>query len=261
MCGRYASFRQAQDLADIFDVAVVAEDAAELPPSWNVAPTDGARVVLERTVQPEPEEHAAPGTRAAEAPAPGASAEAVRREMHLARWGLVPHWAQDLSAGAKMINARMESVGSKSAFATPLRTKRCLVVADGYYEWQKPAAGAGHAAKKTPFFIRPADGSPLAFAGLYSWWRRPGDPAAPWLLTCTILTTAAVGPMGELHDRVPVILSRSHVDPWLDRSVTNADEALAVARQPGPELTWYEVSTQVNAVRNDGPELVAAVAP
>lgn len=252
MCGRYASFRQAQDLADIFDVSLVAEDAAELPPSWNVAPTDGARVVLERTVEPEAPEKA-------EAPTTGAPAEAVRREMHLARWGLVPHWAKDRSAGAKMINARVESVASKSAFATPLRTKRCLVVADGYYEWQKPAPGSGRV-KKTPFFIRPADGSPLAFAGLYSWWRPQGDAAAPWLLTCTILTTAATGPMTELHDRVPVILAPDHVDQWLDRSVTSADEAVAVAREPGPELSWYEVSTQVNAVRNDGPDLVAAIA-
>ncbi|MPV38276.1 SOS response-associated peptidase [Georgenia subflava] len=247
MCGRYASFRQAQDLADIFDVSVVADEAADVPPSWNVAPTDGVRVVLERSVPaaedaPQPEE-----------------VGAVRRELHVARWGLVPHWAKDLSVGARMINARVESVAKKSAFATPLRTKRCIVPADGYYEWQKPdpAAGGG---TKTPYFIRTEDSSPLAFAGLYAWWRDPARhdeaDAAPWLLTCTILTTAAAGPMTELHDRVPVVLRPDAVDHWLDRSVTNADEALAALSEPAPRLAWHEVSTTVNSVRNNGPQLI-----
>lgn len=262
MCGRYASFRQAQDLADIFDVSEVEEDVADVEPSWNVAPTDGVRVILERLVEAE----AAPGTNGADGAGgdvgsgtDGAGpATQPRREMHVARWGLLPHWAKQRSAGAKMINTRIETVAAK--FTNPLRTKRCLVPADGYFEWQVQSGGA----TKQPYFIQAADGAPLAFAGLYSWWRDPAARASgkdvPWLLTCSILTTASTGAMTELHDRVPVVLGPGSVEAWLDTSLTTPDEALAVASSPAPPLTWHPVATTVNAVRNNGPELVEPLA-
>ncbi len=242
MCGRYASFRQAQDLADIFDVALVDDDAAQLPPSWNVAPTDAARVIVERALDGD-----------------GQGPGHARREMHVARWGLLPSWATDPGAGARMFNARTESVAEKPAFAASLRTKRCVVVADGYYEWRKAQPGGPG---KTPFYIHPADSGPLALAGLYSWWRAPapGGAPRPWLLTCTVLTSAAQGRMTELHDRVPVVLDRAGVGRWLDKAVTGPAEALAVLDAPPPELTWHEVSRAVGAVRNNSPELVVPVA-
>ncbi|GAA1641830.1 SOS response-associated peptidase [Georgenia ruanii] len=268
MCGRYASFRQAQDLADFFDVALVDDDAAELPPSWNVAPTDGARVIVERVLPagatPSGDGGEGAGQRptgqrpAGRRPASQQPPPAVRREMHVARWGLVPEWATDPSAGARMFNARVESVATKPAFAASLRTRRCVVVADGYYEWRKPAPGE---TRKTPFYIHPADSGPLALAGLYSWWRAPAPAGArgPWLLSCTVLTGAAQGRMTELHDRVPVVLDRAAVNRWLDKTVTAPDGALAALTAP-PELTWHEVSPAVGAVRNNSPELVAPVA-
>jgi putative SOS response-associated peptidase YedK len=241
MCGRYASFRQAQDLADIFDVALVDDDAAQLPPSWNVAPTDAARVIVERTLDG------------------GGPAGRARREMHVARWGLVPSWATDPAAGARMFNARVESVAEKPAFAASVRTRRCVVVADGYYEWRRAQPGG---AGKTPFYIHPADDGPLALAGLYSWWRAPvpGGAPGPWLLSCTVLTTAARGRMTELHDRVPMVLDRADVGRWLDKAVTDPGEALAVVDAAAPALIWHEVSRAVGAVRNNSPELVVPVA-
>lgn len=267
MCGRYASFRQAQDLADVFDVSVVAEDVADVEPSWNVAPTDGVRVVLERLDEPTPADDAA--TSAADVPdgavvagvLDGVEPPPTHRELHVARWGLLPPWAKNRSAGAKMINARAETVAAK--FTNPLRTKRCLVPADGYYEWQRPGPATA-SATKTPYFIHAADAGPLALAGVYSWWRDPAARAAgestPWVLTCSILTAAAEGRMTELHDRVPVILPPGAVGRWLDPSVTDPAEALSVLAEPAPPLRWYEVSTAVNSVRNDGPDLVEPVA-
>ncbi|KAE8763711.1 SOS response-associated peptidase [Georgenia thermotolerans] len=261
MCGRYASFRQAQDLADYFDVALVDDDAAELAPSWNVAPTDGAWVIVERVLpaeQPTGREPAGQGAGADLAVALDEPAPRVRREMHVARWGLVPEWATDPASGARMFNARVESVATKPAFAASLRTRRCVVVADGYYEWRKPGPGE---TKKTPFYIHPADSAPLALAGLYSWWRAPAPDGTrgPWLLSCTVLTAAAQGRMTELHDRVPVVLDRAAVGRWLAKSVTTPPGALAALAAP-PALTWHEVSPAVGAVRNNSPELVAPLA-
>jgi putative SOS response-associated peptidase YedK len=247
MCGRYASFRQAQDLSDVFDVTTVAEEVAGRQPSWNVAPTQDVLVVLERLVDAE-------GCTAGRDGAGEATGTA--REMHAARWGLVPSWAKDPSIGNRMINARSETVAEKASFSSSVKTRRCLVPADGYYEWQAPATGSG---RKTPYFITSPDGAPLAFAGLYAWWRPKGEPDADWLLTTTILTAASTGDMTELHDRVPVILGGDDIDHWLDPTVTDPAEALAVLGTDPPELTWHEVSTAVNTPRNNGPELVEPV--
>ena len=230
MCGRYASFREAQDLADAFDVAEVADDAAAVHPSFNVAPTDQVRVIVER----------GEGT--------------PRREMHSARWGLVPGFASDLKIGARLINARVESVAEKNAFAKSLRTRRCIVPADGYYEWRKNPDGS-----KTPHFIHRADAAPLAFAGLYAFWRDPAkdesDPAR-WLLSTTILTQPAREQLTGVHDREPVVLRRKAVASWLDPAVTAPDEALAAIAPQRPRLQFHRVGPRVGNVRVDSPDLI-----
>lgn len=233
MCGRYASFREAQELADAFDVEEIAEEAAAVHPSFNVAPTDRVRVVLERS-----DGH-------------------LRRQMHSARWGLVPAFADDPSIGVRMINARIETVAEKSAFAKSLRTRRCILPADGYYEWRKEPDGS-----KTPHFIHRADAAPLAFAGLYAFWRDPSkddsDPAR-WLLSTTILTQPARSQLAAIHDREPVVLRNDAVARWLDPSVTAAEEALSAIGPERPPLQLHRVGPRVGNVRVDSPDLIEPV--
>lgn len=238
MCGRYAAQRSADELAREFDVAVVAEDAQFWQASWNIAPTDPVRIVLDR------------------------AGDEVTRELHAARWGLLPAWSKGPGAkGAPMFNARIETVQDKPAFAKSLTARRCLVPADGYYEWRKNAPESA-LATKTPFFIADPTGASLAFAGLYSWWRDPEraeDDPARWLLSATIITQPARDGLEAIHDREPVVLDRDRVAAWLDPSVTDPGAALSVLGEPGPELTWHEVSPRVGAVRNNDPGLIDAV--
>jgi putative SOS response-associated peptidase YedK len=183
MCGRYASFRDAQDIADDLALAEIAEDARLLPPSWNVAPTDSVRIVVERPRRID-----------------GRNTGEITRSMRVARWGLVPSWAKDPGVGARMINARSETLLSKSAFARPLAVRRCLLPADGYFEWRKLPAPEGAPARagakgKTPkqaYWIHPAGGEVAALAGLYEFWRDgtlPGDHPRAWWATATVITT------------------------------------------------------------------------
>jgi putative SOS response-associated peptidase YedK len=236
MCGRFASFRQAQDIADTFAIEEVAPDVALLAPSWNIAPMTTVRTVTERAD-----------------PVTGE----VGRALRTARWGLVPPWAKDPSIGNRMINARAETIAEKPAYKKALAARRCLVIADGYYEWQ--AATTDRPARQ-PFFIRPADGSLLAMAGLYEFWRdRASAAEAPWVVTTTIITTAASGALAEIHDRRPVGLASDEWDPWLDPAV-GADEAARLLSGEGPTMIAEPVSTAVNRVGIDGPELIAAIA-
>jgi len=230
MCGRYASFREAQDLADAFAVAPpdVAEDALLLPPSWNLAPTDPVRIVVEREQDDQ-----------------------VRRSLRVARWGLVPGWAKDPSVGSRMINARVETLTTKPAFRKAAASRRCLVPAEGYYEWQEQ-----------PFWIHPADGGPLAFAGLYEFWRdreRADDDPLRWLVTMTIVTGGAPTndpALAAIHDRRPVILDPSRWGLWLDPATSDPDTVLDLLHDPAPSLVATPVSTQVNKVGTDGPQLI-----
>ncbi|MBE1877150.1 SOS response-associated peptidase [Myceligenerans pegani] len=235
MCGRFASFRDAQDLADEFAVAELAEDARLLAPSWNVAPTDPVRIVVERAARATGE---------------------ITRSMRVARWGLVPSWAKDPGVGARMINARSESLLDKPAFAKPLAARRCLVVADGYYEWRRlPDVGRG---VKQAYWIHPAAGRTAAFAGLYEFWRdrtRADDDPARWLVTTTVITRAAAGAMERVHDRTPVVLPPDAWDRWLDPGV-GAQEAGDLLRGPGTPLSTTPVGAAVGSVRNDGPGLI-----
>lgn len=256
MCGRYASFREAQDLADAFAVAPpdIAEDARLLPPSWNLAPTDPVRIVVERAPKEAPDDDPV-------------------RSLRLARWGLVPGWAKDPSVGSRMINARVETLTTKSAFRKAAASRRCLVPAEGYYEWQavpEPADGGGRdrrRPRKQPFWIHPADGGPLAFAGLYEFWRDPArddDDPQRWLVTMTIVTGGAPTDdpaLAEIHDRQPVILDRGRWDAWLDPAVTDADRVLELLRRPREPhgLVATPVSREVSSVANDGPHLIEPV--
>ena len=216
------------DLTAEFDVEEVLDE--DVPPSWNIAPTDPVRIVVQRSA----------------------------RQLRTARWGLVPNWSKDARGGARMINARIETVTEKPAFKAAAARRRCLVPALGYYEWQQRDGG------KVPYFLHDPVGRPLAFAGLYEFWRdrslAEDDPAA-WLLSCTIITQQASDLLGEIHDRNPVIVPAELQPAWLDCA---ADDA-AVARRlldaiPEAHLEPYVVGAAVGNVRNNGPQLIEPAA-
>jgi putative SOS response-associated peptidase YedK len=244
MCGRFASFRSAQDVADGLAIAELTDDAVTLAPSWNVAPTDPVRIVVERP------------SRAGGRGGTGA----ITRSLQVARWGLVPSWAKDPGVGARMINARSETLLGKPAFAKPLAVRRCLVPADGYFEWRKLAlpAGAKPTARppKQAYWIH-RDGEPVLFAGLYEFWRPRGPEPAPWLVTTTVITTAASAQMAHLHDRMPVALTADVWDAWLDPAV-GAEQAAGLLERPVAEFALRPVTALVNSVRNNGPSLLEA---
>ena len=267
MCGRYASFREAQALADAFDVEEISQAAQSLPASYNVAPTEDVRIVVDRLPKTAHTSSAAgssasssSGERSATADSLGATQ--VQRELHVARWGLVPPWAPDLSIGARMFNAREDSLATKRSFAPSLRARRCLVVADGYYEWLKEEVPGQSKPRRTPFYIHRTDAAPLAFAGLYAWWPDPakekGDPQR-WVLSTTIVTTQAHGGLERIHHREPLVVDEAAGRRWLDPRVTDEQEALAALSRPGPPMSWHEVSARVGSVRNNDAGLIEPV--
>jgi putative SOS response-associated peptidase YedK len=231
VCGRYASTTSDKDIAAAFGVGEIIGD--EPPPSWNVAPTQQARVVLERAPRTDPD------------------AEPIRQLRSLT-WGLVPSWAKEAKLG-RLINARSETVTEKPAFKTAASRRRCLVPADGYYEWEKRDG------KKIPHFLH-HDDDLLAFAGLYELRPDrdlPDDHPDKWLWTYTILTTTAHDAAGHIHDRSPVLIPPQMRDQWLDPDLTDPGDIRDLLSQvPEPVLQPYEVSTRVNNPQNNGPELV-----
>lgn len=229
MCGRYASFMAPHDIQLAFNLDALGEETEGLAPSWNVAPTQDIAIIVERLDE---------------------EADKVSRELHVARWGLVPPWSKDPAAGPQMINARIETVAEKRTFAPSLKKRRCIVPANGYFEWQATAGG------KIPHYIHYADESPLAFAGLYGWWKAP-DGA--WLLSATIITRAAAGPMTQIHDRTPVLLRPDYYDQWLDPRLTDPLAARAVIERPNPELSAQVVAKAVGNPRNNSPENILPV--
>lgn len=250
MCGRYASSSRPETLVQEFDVD---EILGELPgPDFNVAPTVAVPAVLERRSRTD--------------------GSVVRRLSPLV-WGLVPSWAKDAKGGARMINARVETVAEKPAFRRAFATRRCLLPADGFYEWYAPEAteqvlGRAPAAsgkpRKQPFFIHRADGSLLVMAGIYEIWRDPGkDPAddSAWLRTCSVITTQATDAVGHLHDRMPMVVPRAAWDAWLDPEVTDPSAALDLLQvTEAAALEAYAVSTAVNKVSNNDPSLLEPLA-
>jgi len=251
MCGRYASSRRPEDLVEEFEIDRV-EVPEPLPPDYNVAPTKQVYAVVQRPAAPD---GAGEGT--GDTTGGGAS----QRQLRALRWGLVPFWAKDPSVGNKMINARMETVHEKPAYRRPFATRRCLLPADGYYEWyateQRTKAGKP---VKQPFFIRPADGGVLAMAGLYEIWRDPtrsDDDPHRFLWSCTVITTSAEDAVGHIHDRMPLMVPRDRWDAWLHPEAGDADDLLRLLVPAAPgRLEAYPVSTAVNSVRNNGPELL-----
>ena len=221
MCGRFVQAHDAVFYADAFHVETIRTD--DLPASYNVAPTDKVYAVAEHEGE---------------------------RILSSFRWGLIPWWAKDKKIGARNINARAETVAEKPAFRESFAKRRCLIPADGFYEWQRLPKG------KLPHYIYGADQAPLALAGLWSSWKDPdsGDR----VLSCTIITGEPNELVAGIHDRMPVILSRENWSAWLDRSVTESEDlAPLLAVAPRENMAEHPVSTLVNSVANNVPECIA----
>ena len=240
MCGRYAMAEDPAALAVEFDVDVAPDFT--IAPDFNMAPTKPGVIVVDREVRDEPTAYR-------------------QRTLELGRWGLIPSWAKDPSIASRMINARSETVSDKPAYRAAFRKRRCLVPADGYYEWYTPVSPAGKVAKQ-PFYIHPSDGSILAMAGIFEWWRDPAvDSEDAWRLTFAILTTSATDDIGRIHERMPVAIPRQGWTSWLspDTDIREVEALMSPAGSVG--LSAYPVSTSVNSVRNNGPSLIEPIAP
>lgn len=227
MCGRLTQRTDPATIAGIFGAEMRGEGVAEHAPRYNVAPTDPVLVVLRRD-------------------------EAT--VLTQVRWGLIPSWATKAADGARMFNARAETVATSPAFRSSFAKRRCIVPTDGFYEWDK-AGGT-----RQPYLLRPPEDGLLALAGIWSAWK---DPASGlWVPSAAVITTEANGAVGEIHDRMPVLLPREAWTRWLDPSLPDTGELMPLLR-PAPDdvLAMVPVSTRVNSVRNDGPELIAPVVP
>ncbi|MEV6651381.1 SOS response-associated peptidase [Streptomyces sp. NPDC051219] len=263
MCGRYAASRKPEDLVGLFEVQKW-EPTENLAPDWNVAPTKDVFAILERPLKD------------ADDPRPV-------RQLRALKWGLVPSWSKSPEGGARMINARAESLHEKPSFRRPFAQRRCVVPADGYYEWvtgvgerQLEEQGKKKRPRKQPYFVTPADGSVMAMAGLYEFWRDrtlPDDHPRAWWVTCTVVTTEAEksplavapadGPraLADIHPRMPLMLTPDRWDAWLDPARTDVDGIRELLAPPPPGLMRaYPVSTDVSNVRNNGPELLEELA-
>jgi len=238
MCGRYALLTTGDALAAVFDLVEVPEAS----PRANVAPMQDAPVI-----------------RAGAADRGGGGDGPLERRATCMRWGLVPFWAKDPSVGNRMINARSETAAGKPAFRAAMKSRRCVVPADGFYEWK--AIGD----VKQPFYVHragaPPTGAPIAMAGLWERWREkdaPGDE--PALETFTILTTSANATLADLHLRMPVILDGAGIERWLDPSVEDAGQLEDLLRPlPDDALDLHPVDRAINRVGNDDPALVEPI--
>jgi len=228
MCGRFVSASSADELAKFFGAAP--DDDLSVRVSYNVAPTNDVYAVLE---------------------------SGGVRKLEALHWGLVPRWAKDPKIGSRMINARAETLAEKNSFKNAFRKKRCIIPADGFYEWQKIAGEK----KKQPMYIHRPDEKPLAFAGLWEVWKDPENPDES-LHSCTIITTTPNEKMAEIHDRMPVILDETNWDEWLDEDNHDLD-LLGRLLVPAPAqlIELYPVGNDVGNVRNKGAQLIARVDP
>lgn len=219
MCGRYALTSSAEVLANLFDAAV----RVDLVERYNIAPTQPVPIVRQD--------------------------RRGRRTIDLVRWGLVPSWAKDVSIGSRMINARSETVAEKPGYRGAFRYRRCLIPADGFYEWKAPKTGKG---PKQPHLIRMADEAPFAMAGLWETW---SDANGNELDSCVILTTSANEMIAPIHERMPVILAKEDYATWLDPNLDTPEamEKIIPLLQPFPaeQMIAQPVSTRVNNARND----------
>lgn len=233
MCGRIALYSPPARLARLLEAAMAAGLEAALGPedgpSWNVGP--------QRTLF-------------------GVADRGRGRVLGAFTWGLVPYWATDPSVGNRSFNARAETIDTRPAFRDAFRRHRLLVPVDGFYEWDHRGGG------KVPNFFTRADGDVVTFAGLYDRWRDPRLPEdAPWRRTCTIVTTTPGPDIDGIHDRMPVVLEQEHFDLWLRGTDDELDAVKALCRpSPAGTLVHHVVDARVGNVRNDGPELIQAVA-
>jgi putative SOS response-associated peptidase YedK len=227
MCGRFVSASPPDEIAAYFDAQ---PSEAALDASYNVAPTTDIYAVLE---------------------------DGGVRHVDAFHWGLIPLWAKDAKIGSRMINARADSLADKNAYKSAFRKRRCLIPADGFYEWKKIPGEK----RKQPYYIQRRDGERLAFAGLWEVWRGPDKDQEP-LRSATIITTEPNSLMAKIHNRMPVILPESAWATWLDRDNDDLD-LLGKLLVPAPPrlLTMHPVSTDVNNVRNNGPQLTDETEP
>ena len=221
MCGRYTLKTPVEKLAEEFGFD---DFSVELPPNYNVAPTQGVAAVLE---------------------------EDGRRRLEVLRWGLIPPWADDPQIGSRMINARAETAPEKPSFRRAFRERRCLIPADGFYEWKRMNGG------KQPYYIHMREGRPFAFAGLWESWK---DDDGPEIRSCTILTTQPNALAGEIHDRMPVILPQGSYDVWLDPEAEKDELYGLLAPYPEDEMEAYPVSRFVNSPSNNDPRCIEPAA-
>ncbi|SHF76348.1 Putative SOS response-associated peptidase YedK [Jatrophihabitans endophyticus] len=243
MCGRYVSVRSDDDLTDEFD-AVDATDGLWPEGDFNIAPTKPVRVVVNRPLRD----------------AEGNAAKEATRQLRVVSWGLIPSWSRDRKTQGRMFNARAESVARTNAFRKAYASRRCLVPADGWYEWRRVDAADG--VRKQPMYMTPADGHPIAFAGLYEFWHDPAATDAPTVTTCTIVTVDSSGDLADIHDRMPLVLARASWERWLDPSVADPADLLRTWDEAdGEHLELRPVSPLVNKVDNNGPELLAEAEP
>ena len=224
MCGRFTLTSPAQVIADAFGV----EPPSGLEARYNICPSQ-AVLAVRRTK------------------------DDAGRSAAFLHWGLVPHWMKEPPKDARMINARSETAAEKPAFRDAFRSKRCLVPADGFYEWRKESGG------KQPYLIRWKTAEPFAIAGLWASWRRDGGPR---LESCALLTTAPNELMEPIHDRMPVILPRESWDLWLDPAVAEVDRLKKLlVPAPAADMEAFPVSTHVNSPKNDDPKCLEREAP
>jgi putative SOS response-associated peptidase YedK len=227
MCGRYTLTIDPETLAQLFGLGEITPAAAGMAPRYNIAPTQQVAIVRN------------------DAPT----------KLDVARWGLVPSWAKDLAIGASMINARAETMAEKPAFRSAFRKRRCLILADGFYEWETIAGQK----TKLPHYIQLADGQPFAFAGLWETWKPKDAPDSDWMVTCTIATTDPNELLGRIHNRQAVILPRGSERVWLDADAP-ADVIGSLLRPlPSDALRMRPVAARVGNVRNDDAALLAVV--
>ncbi len=218
MCGRYRLSRRKQIIAEHFDAAPFDED---WEPRYNIAPTQPVPVIRQHPKEPH-------------------------RVLSLMRWGLVPSWAKDISGSASMINARAETAATKPAFRDPMKFRRCLVPADGFYEWKRSGQS------KQPFCFEISDGELFAFAGLWDNWK---DAGGQWVRSCSILTSAPNAVTSQVHDRMPVILGKADYDLWLDPGMANVEGISDLLKPFDARLMrMFPVSSRVNQVQNDDQE-------
>jgi len=224
MCGRYRLARKKEILAEVFD----AGDDVDWSPRYNVAPTQSVPVVRQDASRPI-------------------------RSLSLMRWGLIPFWAKDAKTGYKMINARAEQIAERPAFREPLESRRCLIPADGFYEWAKKGK------EKSPYCFALVDDSIFAFAGIWDRWR---NREKQLIETCSIITTSANALISGIHDRMPVILERENYDIWLDPGFRKVEPLLELLMPyRADSMRQYRVSTRVNSVQNDDPACAKEYSP